>query len=132
MKNPDEHAPNPLGQRMSEEDDTIVDLHDIARRLGRGLGQIIGLALLGLAAAAVIYLVASTRLPVSTSTRIMFAFPGFAKGEYPDQSIFNRTICALRKSSPKRSNARDWTLRAAFKARSGEPSALSPSFHPIS
>jgi hypothetical protein len=88
MKNPDEHAPNPPGQRMSEEEDPIVDLHDISRRLGRGLGQMIGLALLGLVIAAVTYLVASTRLPVSTSTRVIFAFPGLEKGEYPNQSKF--------------------------------------------
>jgi hypothetical protein len=88
MKNPDELAPNPVGQRINEEEDTIIDLHDISRRLGRGLGQIIGLALLGLALSAVIYLAASTRLPVSTSTRVTFAFPGLEKGEYPDQSKF--------------------------------------------
>jgi len=88
MKNPDEPAPNPLGSRVSEEDDVIIDLHDISRRLGRGLGQIIGLALLGLVIAAAIYLVASMRLPVSTSTRVLFAFPGLEKGEYPDQSKF--------------------------------------------
>jgi hypothetical protein len=88
MKNPDEPAPDPVGRRMGEEDDAIIDLHDISRRLGRGLAQIIGLALLGLAIAAVIYLVASTRLPVSTSTRVRFAFPGLEKGEYPDQSKF--------------------------------------------
>ncbi len=88
MKNLDESAPNPPGSHMNEEEEVIIDLHDICRRLGRGLGQIIGLALLGLAIAAVIYLTASMRLPVSTSTRVLFAFPGLEKGEYPDQSKF--------------------------------------------
>lgn len=91
MHSPDEHghnpSGNPIGQRMIEEDE-VIDLRDIFNRLGRGLGQIIGLAMLGLIIAVVLYFVESSRLPVSTSSRVAFAFPGFEKGEYPDRSKF--------------------------------------------
>ncbi len=57
-------------------------------RLGRGLAQTLGFALLGLAIAIVIYLAASPSLLVTTSTRVMFAFAGYQRGEYPDKSKF--------------------------------------------
>jgi len=58
------------------------------QRLVRGLNQSLGLALLGLVIAAVGYLVVSPSRPVSTSTRVIFAFDGFDRGEYPDHSKF--------------------------------------------
>jgi hypothetical protein len=98
MNRSEEHSQNPpakpSGQGMIKEDEGI-DLRDISGRLGRGLAQIFGLALIGLATAAVIYLVASMRLPVSTSTRVAFSFPGFEKGKYPDESTFQpEDLCA--------------------------------------
>jgi len=68
-------------------DDTI-DLRDLFVRLMRGLPQIIGLALLGLALAAGGFLLYSPFQTVTTATRLSFAFPGFEKGEYPDKSKF--------------------------------------------
>jgi len=91
MNSPDAHAHNPsgcpTGQAMVE-DDEIIDLRDIFIRLGRGLRQILGLALLGLVIAVIGYLVITPRQLVSTSTSIVFSYPGFEKGEYPDHSKF--------------------------------------------
>jgi hypothetical protein len=87
MNSPDERARNPTGQGMIEED-AIIDLRDIFIRLSRGLGQILGLALLGTVIAVVGYLITRPWQPISTSTRVAFSFPGFEKGEYPDHSKF--------------------------------------------
>jgi anti-sigma-K factor RskA len=57
-------------------------------RLGRGLAQTLGFALLGLVIAIVSYLAASPSWLVTTSTRVMFAFDGYQRGEYPDKSKF--------------------------------------------
>ena len=72
----------------SIEHDQAIDLRDVGRRLGRGLSQTIGLALLGLAIAAAAWLGVCSFLPISTSTRVIFSFPGFGKGQYPDGSKF--------------------------------------------
>jgi hypothetical protein len=91
MNSPDEHAHSlsglPTGRDMIEED-TIVDLRDIITRLGRGLGQILGSALLGTVIAIVGCLISRPWQLVSTSTRVVFSFAGFEKGEYPDHSYF--------------------------------------------
>ncbi|MBK9990772.1 MAG: hypothetical protein IPP19_08590 [Verrucomicrobia bacterium] len=68
--------------------DDAIDLRDLFARLMRGLPQILGLALLGLALATTGFLIYSPFQTVSTSTRVSFAFPGFEKGEYPDKSKF--------------------------------------------
>ena len=65
-----------------------IDLREMFARLGRGLAQTLGFALLGLAIAIVSYLAASPSLLVTTSTRVMFAFAGYQRGEYPDKSKF--------------------------------------------
>ncbi|HTB80522.1 MAG TPA: hypothetical protein VK717_06515 [Opitutaceae bacterium] len=70
------------------EEDEIIDLRELILRLARGLGQIFGLALLGLVIAVVGGLIIRPWQPVSTSTRVVFSYPGFAKGEYPDHSKF--------------------------------------------
>ena len=57
-------------------------------RLARGLAQTLGLAALGLAIAAVIYLTASPSTTATTSMRVTFAFSGYGRGEYPDHSKF--------------------------------------------
>ena len=68
--------------------DEFIDLIDISRRLGRGLAQIFGLAMLGLVLAAAVFFFTSTRSSVSTSTEVVFSFPSLSKGEYPDHSKF--------------------------------------------
>jgi len=65
-----------------------IDLREMFARLARGLAQTLGLAALGLAIAAVIYLVASPSTSATTSMRATFAFSGYGKGEYPDHSKF--------------------------------------------
>jgi hypothetical protein len=87
MNNPDEHAHNPTGRGMIGED-TIIDLRDIFMRLGQGLGQTLGVALLGTVIAIVGCLISRPRQLVSTSTRIVLFFPGLEKGQYPDHSKF--------------------------------------------
>ncbi len=66
-----------------------IDVREIFVRLGRGLAQILGLAALGLVVAALFYLVRSPSTSTSTSMRVAFAFDGYAKGLYPDQSKFS-------------------------------------------
>jgi hypothetical protein len=91
MNSPDEYGHNPPGHPSSRsmiEEDEGIDLRDIFKRLGHGLGQILGLALLGLVIAVLGYLVIIPRQLVSTSTRVLFSFPGLEKGEYPDHSKF--------------------------------------------
>jgi len=65
-----------------------IDLHELFTRLTRGLAPTLGLAVLGLAIAAVIYLSASPFTFATTSMRVAFAFSGYGKGEYPDRSKF--------------------------------------------
>jgi hypothetical protein len=87
MNSPDKHGLNPPGQGVIE-DDEVIDLRDVFKRLGRGLGQILGLALLGAVVAVAGYFVLQPWHSVSTSTRIVFSFPGLETGEYPDHSKF--------------------------------------------
>jgi len=68
--------------------DEGIDLREVFTRLCRGLAATIGFAALGLAVAAVIYLVASPATPAATSMRVTFAFSGYGNGEYPDHSKF--------------------------------------------
>jgi hypothetical protein len=87
MNSPDKHADNPSGQSMIEKDE-VIDLRDTCKKLGRGLGQIIGLAMLGSVIAVAGKLATSPEQTVLTSTRVIFSFDGFEKGEYPDHSKF--------------------------------------------
>lgn len=87
MTNSGEHRDQHTGQNEFAPDDAI-DLRDLFARLLRGLPQIIGLTLIGLALAGSGYLIYSPFENVTTSTRIAFAFPGFEKGQYPDKSKF--------------------------------------------
>jgi hypothetical protein len=68
--------------------DDAIDLRDLFARLVRGLPQIAGLALIGLAIAAIGSWVFSRYQDTPTTTRVIFSFPGFEKGEYPDKSKF--------------------------------------------
>ena len=69
-------------------DDEILDFGDLFRRVARGIPQILGLALLGLAIATLVVLVMSPTLPASTSARVVFSFDGIGRGQYPDKSKF--------------------------------------------
>jgi ElaB/YqjD/DUF883 family membrane-anchored ribosome-binding protein len=81
---------NPQGRPVDTDYDPYegIDLREVFARLGRGLAQTLGLAALGLAIAAVIYLAASPFTSATTSMRVAFAFNGYGKGEYPDHSKF--------------------------------------------
>jgi len=79
--NPSSPAPSPY------EDDSI-DFTELFNRLKRQLPLIVGLATLGLALGAVVYFTSGLFTDQTTSTRVVFSFPGFEKGEYPDKSKF--------------------------------------------
>jgi len=78
---------NPLHE-YSEDGDDSIDLRDLFARTVRGANQIIGLALIGLVTGGTISLTLNRVQPVATSTRVVFSFPGFERGEYPDRSKF--------------------------------------------
>ncbi len=68
--------------------DDSIDLRDLFFRILRGLPQILAFALLGIALAGAGYLIYSPLESTTTSTRVVFSFPGFEKGQYPDKSKF--------------------------------------------
>lgn len=68
--------------------DDQIDLRELANRVWRGLPQTLGLAALGFAVVGLIYLSARPVLTATTSARVVFAFPGHERGEYPDKSKF--------------------------------------------
>lgn len=70
-------------------DDTI-DFAEMFRRIMRGMPLTLGLALLCLAATAGGYLVSGEFQTVTTSARVIFSFPNFERGEYPDNSKFSQ------------------------------------------
>jgi|GEM_PF-837957 len=69
-------------------DDDRIDFGEFFSRLKRGLPLIFGLAALGLAITASVYYASGALQTVATTSRIIFSFPGFEKGEYPDNSKF--------------------------------------------
>jgi anti-sigma-K factor RskA len=72
-----------------------INLREMFARLARGLIPTLGLAALGLAIGAVIYLASSPSTSATTSMRVAFAFSGSGKGEYPDHSKFQpEDVCA--------------------------------------
>src|SRR5688572_7027617 len=89
--------PVPLSNRPRESDasrehlddrEDRIDLRDLFLRVSGGFYQIIGLGLLGLVIGGLFSLALHRRQPVATSTRVVFSFPGFERGEYPDKSKF--------------------------------------------
>ena len=68
--------------------DDAIDFRDLFMRVARGLPQIVGLALIGIVVAVIGAWALSRVQPVVTSTRVVFSFPGFERGEYPDKSKF--------------------------------------------
>ncbi len=83
-----------ISTALSDEDsaalkDSYIDLRDFGRRIARGFPQIVGLSLVGLVIASVLFFIVKPLLPYSTTSRVVFSFQGFDKGEYPDHSKFS-------------------------------------------
>ena len=72
----------------SYNEDDSIDFRELFNRLRRGGPLIVALALLGLAVAAFAYFASGPLRTVTTSTRVVFSFSGFERGEYPDKSKF--------------------------------------------
>jgi len=70
------------------ENDEILNLREIVGRLRRGGRLIIALIFIGATVAMVVDLLDSPFSTETTSTRIVFSYPGFAADEYPDHSKF--------------------------------------------
>jgi hypothetical protein len=81
---------NPVHRSPDSSDfpDDAIDLRALFAKIARGLPQIVGLALVGLVLAVVGAWALGRVQPVVTSTRVVFSFPGFERGEYPDKSKF--------------------------------------------
>ncbi len=91
--NPPENNPPPvtghkLAPESGNEDEPILDFRDFCDRLGKGFNQIIGFGALGLFLAAVIYIAFNPFRLTTTTSRVVFSFSGYEKGEYPDKSKF--------------------------------------------
>jgi hypothetical protein len=78
--------PTPPGPDLDEYES--IDLRVLWERIAQGFYQILGLGLLGSVIAGLGYFVTEPRATVATSTRVIFSFPGFEKGQYPDKSKF--------------------------------------------
>jgi hypothetical protein len=65
-----------------------VDVRLLWNRVARGIPQIVGLALLGTVIGVGIFLATDPFQTISTSARVVFSFPGFDRGQYPDHSKF--------------------------------------------
>ncbi|HTQ49477.1 MAG TPA: hypothetical protein VMJ12_02110, partial [Candidatus Acidoferrales bacterium] len=79
----------PMTKAPDIEQDDDIDLRELFIRLGRGLGQMIGLGLLGLVVFVLGNIFITWRQPVVTSCRVVFTFSGLERGEYPDHSKFS-------------------------------------------
>lgn len=75
-------------QRLQDTEGAI-DLAGLLERIRRGIPLTLGLACIGLAIAAIAIVAAGPFQNVNTATRVVFSFPGFERGEYPDQSKFS-------------------------------------------
>lgn len=69
-------------------DNDIIDLVEVVGRLRRATFQILGLALLGVVIFSIGSFISLRFQPAATSTRVVFSFPGFEKGQYPDGAKF--------------------------------------------
>jgi hypothetical protein len=82
-------APSTRSQQDPEESQFAgLDLRDIWSRTARGFAQIVGLGLLGLATAGIIYFIGYPLQTLTTTTNVVFSFPNLEKGQYPDESKF--------------------------------------------
>lgn len=85
---PSAHSSESLPSNDALYENDGLELGELLARLRRGLPQVVALALLGLSIAAVVSLALNRVQPVATTTRLVFSFKGFERGEYPDQSKF--------------------------------------------
>ena len=79
------------GSHLSHEgilDEDMIDMREVATRLRQGSAKTLGLALLGLVIAAIVFLSINGSMPATTSGRVTFSFKGFDRGLYPDNSKF--------------------------------------------
>lgn len=77
-----------MNSNSTDQNDDSIDLAQLFWRIVRGLPQTIGFSLLGLAIGAATFFLAGPIQESVTSTRVLFSFPGFELGEYPDGSKF--------------------------------------------
>lgn len=69
--------------------DDAIDFAALLGRIRRGVSLILGLACLGLAFAALSITMSRPFQVINTTTRVVFSFSGFERGEYPDKSKFS-------------------------------------------
>jgi hypothetical protein len=69
--------------------DNEIGLSELLARARQGLPLILGLACVGLAIAAAAFILTNPFRDVTTIARVVFSFPGFERGEYPDKSKFS-------------------------------------------
>jgi len=77
-----------ISDERANGNEELFDFGKIVDRLRKGLNQIVALTLLGLVIAAIGCWITSSTRPVPTSLQVIYTFPGFDKGEYPDHSKF--------------------------------------------
>lgn len=114
MTNPTDSRPYP--------DDDAIDLAELVTRVRQGLAVTLGLGALGLGLAAAGFSAAGGFLNVTTSTRVVFSFTGFERGEYPDKSKFSADDLrspeiiaeALRRKGLEATDANQAKVRAAL------------------
>jgi hypothetical protein len=82
-------ASSSLNSDPAPNSDDSIDLAEMFRRLRHGFIGTLGLALLGLAVGAIGYVAVGSFQIIDTSSRVVFSFPGFERGEYPDKSKFS-------------------------------------------
>lgn len=85
---PSDHTEQNRRQQAIDDMDDTIDLRELFARVWRGLPQILGLLLICGTIGAGVALVSSRIQPVNTTTRVVFSFAGFERGEYPDKSKF--------------------------------------------
>ncbi|AOS44979.1 hypothetical protein Verru16b_02048 [Lacunisphaera limnophila] len=69
-------------------DDDSINFAELFARLRRGLIQIFGLTLLGLALGIIVTVLTASRQSAITTLRVTFGFPGFEAGAYPNGAKF--------------------------------------------
>jgi hypothetical protein len=85
------HTPLSGTRPRSEDEFSSRDEIDFRKSLSllrRGIPQTAGLALLGVFFAAITCILIDRAYPDVITTRLVFGFPGYEKGEYPDHSKF--------------------------------------------
>src|SRR5215216_493364 len=68
--------------------DEVIDFGELLGRLRAGFPTTLGLAFLGASLATILWLCTGPFQTATVSTRVVFSFSGFEKGEYPDRSKF--------------------------------------------